>query len=220
MPSNPLLPTYLEKEIPSSLEKQKEWQQFEPAEFTQGYEGSDFFFDNEKPVHKNIVRNFEVQNGLVTNGEYLEFMNDKGYARPELWLSNGWSTVQQENWRSPLYWKKEGNEWFEFTLHGLKKLDLHAPVSHISYFEADAFASWKGARLPLESEWEFIAKEFTPEKGFMDDGIFHPVSNSSNQFLGSLWEWTGSPYVAYPGYKALKGAIGEYNGKFMCDQWV
>jgi ergothioneine biosynthesis protein EgtB len=163
---------------------------------------------------------------LATNGEYLNFINDKGYKRPELWLSDGWDTVCREDWRAPLYWEKGEEGWGQFTLQGMTQLDLSAPVCHVSYYEADAFARWSGARLPLESEWEEAAKG-RPLTGNLLEGwtlkALRSVSDSTadeDQLFGDLWEWTASAYLAYPGFRPVAGAIGEYNGKFMCNQFV
>ncbi len=167
-------------------------------------EEDDFVFDNERPSHRVFVEDFRIANQLVTNGEYLDFMNDGGYDRSELWLAAGWAIVQQEARRSPLYWEKADNGWSEFTFGGMTPLDTSAPVSHVSYYEADAFARWAGHRLPTEPEWEIAARE-------------HP---ELPQLYGDRWQWTQSAYVAYPGYTPPAGAIGEYNGKWMSDQWV
>ncbi|HKU24260.1 MAG TPA: SUMF1/EgtB/PvdO family nonheme iron enzyme, partial [Candidatus Sulfotelmatobacter sp.] len=177
--------------------------------------------------HEVLLRDFHLQNRLITNGEYLEFMQDGGYRRPELWLSNGWDTVLQERWEAPLYWEQhDENHWFVFTLAGVEELRLKEPVCHVSYFEADAFARWKGARLPLESEWEHAASDLPVTGNLVERGTLHPEPASPQtdavpaQMFGDVWEWTSSPYVAYPGFRPATGALGEYNGKFMCDQWT
>ena len=191
-----------------------------------GYSGDGFCFDNELPQHQVLLRDFRLQNRLTTNGEYLEFIQDGGYRRPELWLSNGWDTVLQEHWEAPLYWERHDEQWVVFNLAGSEKLRLDEPVCHVSYFEADAFARWKGARLPLESEWERAASDLPIAGNFVERGSLHPQAASSisaahaQQMFGDVWEWTCSPYVAYPGFRPATGALGEYNGKFMCDQWV
>jgi ergothioneine biosynthesis protein EgtB len=166
---------------------------------------------------------------LVTNGEFLEFMRSGGYARPELWLSLGWNHVTAQRWQAPLYWQEIENEWFDFTLNGLKPVPLDFPVCHVSYFEADAFARWAGMRLPTEFEWEAAAAR-QPISGHFADGLMEsghavhpsPVSTSAplDHLFGNVWQWTASPYVGYPGYAPPQGAIGEYNGKFMCNQFV
>lgn len=169
-----------------------------------GHASSGFAFDNERPAHRVFVGRFRLASRLVTNGEYLEFIDNGGYRRPELWLAAGWAVVQEQKRAFPMYWERTPEGWTEFTLGGTQPLDLAAPVCHVSYYEADAFARWAGCRLPTEAEWEIAAREA-------------PVLQ---QLLGRRWQWTQSPYVAYPGYVPAKGAIGEYNGKRIDDQWV
>ena len=194
-----------------------------------GYGGDGFSFDNEKPCHNVYVNDFRLQNKLVTNKEYLDFINDGAYSDARLWLSDGWDVIQNEGWDSPLYWEKYGNEWFIMTLSGLKKLDLSEPVCHVSFYEADAFARWSKKRLPTEFEWEVAASSLNVDLNscnFMEKNAFHPLppyevsTNIANmqQLFGEVWEWTSSPYVSYPGYLQPEGAFGEYNGKFMCNQ--
>ncbi|WED44231.1 ergothioneine biosynthesis protein EgtB [Legionella cardiaca] len=193
-----------------------------------GYDGTDFCFDNELPRHKKILEPFKIASQLVTNGEYLEFIMDNGYHDPRWWLADGWDWLQQHHCEAPLYWQKIDNEWHIFTLGGLKQLHLAEPVSHVSYYEADAYAKWRGCRLPTEDEWEhFVTKTgLSPEQGnFLESGLYHPQAcvyqkNNPSQFFGDLWEWTASPYTPYPGYKAMDGSLGEYNGKFMSNQLV
>jgi ergothioneine biosynthesis protein EgtB len=161
----------------------------------------------------------------VTNGEYIAFINDNGYARAELWLSLGWMTVNEQHWQSPLYWVKRDGRWWNFTLSGFRPLDEDEPVTHISYFEADAYANWAGARLPTEFEWERAAAKIDIEGNFVESEIFHPrptlaSAEDLHQMFGDVWEWTRSAYAPYPGYRAASGALGEYNGKFMCNQYV
>jgi len=185
-----------------------------------------FYFDNEAPRHRVFVHAYALANRLITNGEYLAFIADKGYERPELWLSDGWQHAQQNHWRAPLYWTgKEDANWRLFTLHGEMPLDLNEPVCHVSYYEADAYARWAGARLATESEWENAAHAQPVEGHFVDDGVLHPRAacapgNALQQLFGDVWEWTASAYAPYPGYAPPAGAIGEYNGKFMCNQMV
>lgn len=188
----------------------------------------DFCFDNELPKHKFYLHDVSISNYLVTNGEYLEFMEDDGYSRSELWLSDAWAELQQQQKKhSPLYWVKQDGKWFEYSLQGLNLLNLKQPVCHISAYEADAFARWKKCRLPTEFEWEIFARQseqlFENNKGqFLESEQFHPTeeNESSHAVMGKLWQWTSSAYSPYPGYKAAAGAIGEYNGKFMCNQLV
>ncbi len=190
----------------------------------------DFCFDNETPVHKKFIPPFALAETLVTNRDYRQFMEDGGYETSALWLSDGWQTKQKEQWKAPLYWQKSGdNHWTEFTLAGEQKIDDDAPVVHLSYYEAAAYAAWRGKRLPREEEIEIVSKTL-PICGnlghMVKDGealAVHPApaqGKGLRQIYGDVWEWTQSPYMAYPGYRAAKGAIGEYNGKFMCNQFV
>ncbi len=189
-----------------------------------GYNGEAFCFDNEKPAHRVLLEDYRLASRLTTNGEYLEFIRDGGYRRPELWLSDGWATVQREDWRAPLYWRSEGRDWLEFTLEGLRPLNLAEPVCHVSFYEAEAFAAWAGKRLPTEAEWENAARE-QPIRGNLGGAKrFHPApapaTEGLSQLFGDVWEWTRSGYAPYPGFRAQAGAIGEYNGKFMCSQFT
>lgn len=188
---------------------------------------ADFVYDNETPKHKFYRHYFEVANRLITNGEYLEFIEQGGYSDPQYWLSDGWDAVRNHQWQAPLYWFKKEGYWYIYTLNGLQPLQLDQPVTHISYYEADAFARWIGARLLTEQEWESIATSNTLESAinnFVEDNVLHPVSATHNeqlqQLFGDVWEWTSSSYSAYPGFKPAAGAVGEYNGKFMCNQYV
>jgi len=185
-----------------------------------------FAFDNERPRHTVLLLPYRLAARLATNAEYLDFINDKGYQRPELWLSDGWDTVCREGWRAPLYWESRGEEWWEFTLSGMNRLDPSAPVSHVSYYEADAFARWSGARLPLEGEWEEAAKDRPVEGNLLESWTFNACPSvekgdgKEDQLFGDLWEWTSSAYLPYPTFRPEPGAVGEYNGKFMCNQFV
>jgi ergothioneine biosynthesis protein EgtB len=187
-----------------------------------GASGKHFCFDNELPRHRTLVEPYALADRLVTNGEYLEFIRDGGYRRPEFWLSDGWSTVQREGWTRPIYWAASLDR--EFTLHGLQPLHTATPVCHVSFYEADAFARWAGARLPSEAEWELAAESMPVIGNLLSSGALHPqsagVQPGMKQIFGDVWEWTSSPYVAYPGYQPPPGALGEYNGKFMCNQLV
>ena len=189
-----------------------------------GHSGETFAFDNECPRHEVLLREFEIANRQVTNAEYLEFVLEGGYRQPELWLSDGWDTVCAQGWQSPLYWEQQDGSWLEFTLEGLKEVDLAAPVCHISYYEADAFARWSGARLPKEEEWEVAAVQASDARSgpFLEDRTLFPAPAPPDapQWFGNVWEWTASPYVGYPGFSAAPGVVGEYNGKFMCNQFV
>jgi ergothioneine biosynthesis protein EgtB len=180
-----------------------------------------FAFDNEGPRHRVWLEAHELASRLVTNGEYAEFVRDGGYRRPELWLSDGWATVQQQAWTRPLYWSDDLAA--EFTLAGLQPLDPARPVCHLSAYEADAYARWAGARLPTEAEWEALAAEQPVRGHFADSGDLHPraaTSDAPAQLYGDCWEWTSSAYAPYPGFRTAAGALGEYNGKFMCNQLV
>jgi len=193
-----------------------------------GHSGPGFCFDNEGPRHRVFLPAFELAPRLVTVAEYREFMADGGYRRPELWLSDGWSAVQRRGWRAPLYWMEpEGNGQL-FTLSGPRSPDGAEPVSHLSHYEADAYARWAGARLPTEAEWEVVAREHPVKGNFLESERLHPAPadaaegsrSAPRQLFGDLWEWTASPYTPYPGYRPTAGALGEYNGKFMANQMV
>jgi len=202
------------------------WRAFQGGLYEFGHVGEDFHFDNEGPRHQYWLEDFALASRPVSNGEYLEFMADDGYGSAALWLSEGWASVNRENWAAPLYWFRKEGEWFEFTLGGERRVDPDAPVSHLSYFEAAAFAEWAGARLPEEREWEFAAASHNPGLADTLDPARapHPVSRPEHggfsQLFGGVWEWTRSAYSAYPRYRPAAGAVGEYNGKFMCGQFV
>ncbi len=238
---------------------------FEETIATIGHDGRGpsrvFSYDNEGPQHRALVPAFSLADRLVTCGEYIDFIENDGYCRPEFWLSLGWMTVNEQRWEAPLYWEKQDGEWWQFTLSGFRRVDKNEPVTHVSYFEADAFANWSGARLPTEFEWERAAQREQIEGNFVDSERFHPapaaaaiLSREDNaspartegphdhsntrplhvrslapgrdddpnlrQMFGDAWEWTRSSYSPYPGYRAGPGALGEYNGKFMCNQYV
>jgi ergothioneine biosynthesis protein EgtB len=189
-----------------------------------GADARSFAYDNEGPAHRVYVHAARLASRLVTNGEYLAFVEDGGYQRPTLWLSPGWAAVQEHGWTAPLYWERTQDAWTEFTLAGTQPLDATLPVCHLSFYEADAFARWAGARLPTEAEWEVAAATAAVEGTFVESRRFHPAPAAGTgrleQLYGDTWQWTASPYVAYPGFVPAPGAVGEYNGKFMCDQWV
>jgi ergothioneine biosynthesis protein EgtB len=199
---------------------------FEEAIVEIGHTGRGFSYDNEGPRHRALVPAFSLATRPVTNGEYLEFIEAGGYTRPEYWLSLGWTTVNEQRWGSPLYWTRRDGAWWNFTLAGMRPVDEAEPVTHISHFEADAFANWSGARLPTEFEWERAAFALPIEGNFVDGERFHPAPAGSaadgtlQQMYGDVWEWTRSAYLPYPGYRAAPGALGEYNGKFMSNQMV
>ena len=221
---NPLQPAYrtLDRAAQRDDAGEMRFLHFEGGLHEIGHEGDAFCFDNETPRHRVFTAPFTLADRLVTNGEYLEFIRDGGYTRPELWLADGWSTVQREHWRRPLYWSEMLDA--EFTLHGVQPLSRTAPVAHLSYFEADAFARWAGARLPTEAEWELAAAALRVQGNLLDGMALHPRAAEQRaglkQMYGDVWEWTSSAYSAYPGYRPLAGALGEYNGKFMCSQFV
>ena len=188
-----------------------------------GWDGSGFAFDCEGPRHKVWLEPFRIASHSVTNGEYMAFIDAGGYAKPEYWLSDGWAAVQANGWEAPAYWQRDGDGWKLFTLSGLRPIDPDSPVCHVSFFEADAFASWAGKRLATEAEWETVAATESTNGHFADAGVFHPLpaeSSDHHQFYGDVWEWTASAYSSYPGFKAAEGAVGEYNGKFMSGQMV
>ncbi|WP_442482965.1 ergothioneine biosynthesis protein EgtB [Aeoliella sp. SH292] len=223
---NPMWPVYRERTpevaaTPASMD----WIEGREGIHAIGYVGEAFAYDNETPRHEVLLQPHELAWRLVTNAEFLEFVEDGGYQRPEFWLSLGWNTVQAEQWNAPLYWLKQDGIWNQFTLAGMAPLEPHEPVCHVSFFEADAYARWRGARLPTEAEWELAAIETETAGNFVESGQFHPVpanpaARGMQQMFGDVWEWTASPYTPYPGYQPAPGAIGEYNGKFMCNQYV
>ena len=226
---NPLYPVFRATEIQSrgTAVSALQYVDFEEAIVEIGHHDQGFAYDNEEPRHRALVSAFSLASRPVTNGEYLAFIADNAYARPEFWLSLGWMTVNEQRWQAPLYWTKHEGAWWNFTLSGFRPVEESEPVTHISYFEADAYANWAGARLPTEFEWERAAADRPIEGNFVDAEFFHPraLSNSANnkqlhQMFGDVWEWTRSAYSPYPGYRAAPGALGEYNGKFMCNQYV
>lgn len=222
--SQPLRPVYRSQKFSSQNAADLRWHRFPGGTVEIGHSGSSFSFDNESPKHEVLLRPFRLASRLVTNAEYLEFIKDGGYRRPELWLSDGWDTVCQQAWEAPLYWESEGDRCRFFTLAGMRDVEPTEPVCHVSYYEADAYARWAGARLPLEAEWEIAAASAPIEGNLAESLHFHPSAASSgdgiSQMFGDLWEWTASSYIAYPGFRPAAGAVGEYNGKFMCNQFV
>jgi ergothioneine biosynthesis protein EgtB len=228
---NPLHPVYVPREpARRSSPPPQRWIGFDGGLTWIGHGGQGFAFDNEGPRHQQFVQPFQLAARPVTNGEYLEFMADAGYQRPELWLSAGWATSQDNSWQAPLYWERQDDKptWLVMTLAGLREVDPAEPVCHISYYEADAFAHWADARLPSEAEWE-VASAGVPMVGnFVDSGRYHPApldtstdgTEGLQRMFGDVWEWTQSSYSPYPGFTIAAGAVGEYNGKFMVNQYV
>ena len=220
---NPLLPAYAE--LPAgagAAARPMRWLSGTPGITEVGHAGPEFAYDNETPRHRELLREHALASRLVTNAEFREFIEDGGYTDSSLWLSDGWSTVVAEGWNRPLYWQEDLEQ--EFTLGGLQPIQPAAPVVHVSYFEADAFARWAGYRLPTEFEWEAAATRVPIGGNFADSGALHPRPAAEGagleQAWGDAWEWTASPYAPYPGFRPLAGSLGEYNGKFMCSQMV
>ncbi|NVO84356.1 ergothioneine biosynthesis protein EgtB [Hymenobacter terrestris] len=231
--SSPLAPAYIaDKPAPASASSAPKaaWLLVAGGMHRIGFEGDGFCFDNEQAPHDTYVADFELQNRLVTNAEYLEFMAAGGYQNFRYWLGDGWDLVQQQGWQAPLYWLERDGQWLRFTYHGLQPVNMAAPVTHVSFYEADAYAQWRGCRLPTEQEWEIAARQFgpNPEAGtFLESSLFDPqplspdaAPDQCHQLLGDAWEWTYSAYHPYPGYQKAAGALGEYNGKFMVNQLV
>lgn len=234
--SGPLHAALIDRAPPTSAPPSGAWIAVEAGLVTIGndqppFPEGTFTFDNESPVHKHWLEPYQLRRECVTNAEYAEFIRDGGYEQPDHWLDEGWETVQREGWAHPLYWIPDGSGGFaEFSLAGLIDLDPHRPVCGISLYEADAFARWAGARLPTEQEWEHAAAGVTVEGNTIEDAHWHPIGHpighaGSHEDLpanlyGDVWEWTASQYRPYPGYRPPQGAIGEYNGKFMCNQFV
>lgn len=225
--ANPMRPSYHKRPAPptQSAGVPLQFTPFKGGLFEVGYgDENRFSFDNESPRHRVYLNPFSIANRPVTCREYLPFVEEGGYENPMLWLSDGWSALQQEKWDCPFYWRKTDEGWKMMTLFGELDLDLNAPVSHLSYYEADAFARWAGARLPKEEEWEVACGGLPMEGNFAESNRFHPKAAQEGegilQAFGDVWEWTASSYHPYPGFKPAEGAAGEYNGKFMCNQFV
>jgi ergothioneine biosynthesis protein EgtB len=227
--TNPLRPAYVDEAVDFNAPGagKADWFGYEGGLFDIGFAGDGFAFDNELPRHPVYQRPFELASRLVSCAEYLAFIDDGGYRRPELWLAAGWDTVKAEGWKAPLYWRQQDGAWQVYTMHGEQPLQglLQTPVCHVSYFESDAFANWAGKRLPTEAEWE-IAAQALPVTGNLLGGTMHPLplggaaAGGPAQMFGDVWEWTQSPYIGYPGFRPVPGALGEYNGKFMINQMV
>jgi ergothioneine biosynthesis protein EgtB len=243
---NPLRPAYRTprpRPNPPALSAH-EWFEHDGGLAEVGHTGDRFGFDNERPAHTVYLEPFLLGSRPISCGEYQEFMDDRGYERPELWLADGWDVVRRERWRAPAYWSRTDADanadtdadtdmatrgdtagWEILTLHGARPLYADEPVTHVSYFEADAYARWAGHRLPTECEWEVAARGRAIDGNFLESDVLHPRAaearpNDESQLFGDVWEWTASPYVAYPGYRPPAGPVGEYNGKFMCNQLV
>ncbi len=190
-----------------------------------GHGGEDFCFDNERPRHSAFVPPYRLASHLVTNGEYMEFIKSGGYERAHYWLADAWRVLRENDWQAPLYWEHIEGRWWQMTLAGMRPVEETEPVCHVSFYEADAYARWAGKRLPSETEWELAAREQPIAGNLLESGIYQPAlvaegSDELKQIFGDVWEWTQSPYTPYPGYRPPMGAIGEYNGKFMCNQMV
>lgn len=231
---NPLKPAFREGKTPGEPTDTAPlgWQDFEGGIVKIGHDlnapNSGFAYDNESPRHDALLQNFRLADRLVTNGEWCDFIDDGGYATATVWLADGWAAVNEHGWGAPLYWERIDGGWHAMSLHGRAEIDRAAPVTHISYFEADAFARWAGKRLPTEFEWEHAAANLSVDGNFLSSGALKPLPAATGagggtalkQMFGDVWEWTGSGYLPYPGFKPQDGAIGEYNGKFMSGQFV
>ncbi len=225
---NPLKPAY-QKQWPLTpvQARERRWISFAEGLHEIGHTGPSFCFDNETPRHRVWLDAFEIASHPVTHGDFIKFIDAGGYRRPELWLAAGWDAVTARGWHAPQYWERRNGQWHSFTLHGDVPVDPHTPVCHVSFFEADAYARWANARLPTEAEWEVAARDAPLAGNFLESGALHPLAlretaadETLAQAFGDVWEWTRSDYGPYPGFRLPAGAVGEYNGKFMCGQYV
>jgi len=225
---NPLKPAY-QKPWPLTpiRARVRDWIPHPEGTYDIGHAGPDFCFDNETPRHRVWLNAFSIATHPATNGDFIEFIDDDGYRRPELWLSAGWDLVNARGWQAPGYWERRDGRWHTFTLHGMVPVDPLAPVCHVSFYEAEAFARWANERLPTEAEWEVAARDAPREGNFVESGALHPLAlrespadGTPAQIFGDVWEWTRSDYGPYPGFRPAEGAVGEYNGKFMSGQYV
>lgn len=223
---NPLHPVYTPSSLRSAVPTPaaQRWVCLPGGMMDIGNDNKNFCFDNETPVHPVYLAPFALASRLVTNEEYFQFIADGGYSTVSLWLADAWKTVQTEQWQAPLYWQHIDGVWHHSTLHGLQAVEMAAPVCHVSYYEADAYARWAGVRLPTEQEWEAAARDFPVSGNLVESGRLQPAPAAGDQdieqLFGDVWEWTQSAYLPYPGFKAHDGSLGEYNGKFMANQMV